>query len=225
MKKKIAILIITAVLLISFAACSADTADYYTDDNGVQYMVNRDSDGDIQINENGKLLVYTLNENGKRIKSDTGEYITEYVDFNGQVVSGNNVEISEMRFVLPSGFSEDRNNPGYFCSKSYDGEIFVNYYTDDIDLCVESIEYSCQGLLESFGSEVYSYKQYTVKVDGVECIAFEQLCTSSEYYRNAFVYLVPYDSGYYYFDCSVSTDNKNKVDFDKFIESIEFKDV
>lgn len=221
-KKIIPVILIISVLLI-FSSCSKSSADTYTDDNGTEYIVCRNSDGNIQINENGKLLVYTLNENGKRIKSDAGEYITEFVDFNGQVVSGKNVEIEEMRFTLPDGFVEHRENPGYFSNDSYSGEIFVTYYSDDIDLCITSLENSCQGLLESFGGEVYSYKQYTIDVDGTECIAFEQLCTSSEYYQNAFVYLIEYDGGYYRFDCNVSTDYKNKVNFDKLIQSIELK--
>ncbi len=224
MKKRIISVIMITVVLLSFSSCSSRSTDYYTDDNGIRYMVCRSSEGNIRINENGKLLVYTLNENGKRIKSDSGEYITEYVEFNGQIVSGNNVEIAEMTFTLPNTFTEDRNNPGYFRSDSYNGEIFIYYYSDDLDICILSLEDSCEKLLESFGSEVYSYKQYTVNVGDTECIAFEQLCTSSEYYQNAFVYLIPYDSGYYRVDCNVSTDNKNKVDFDKFVKSFEIKE-
>lgn len=224
MKKFLGLFAVMFILLV-FASCSSSTSDLYTDSNGIQHMVCRDSNGDIQINENGKLLVYSLNENGKRIKSGNGEYITAYVDFNGQVVSGNNVEISEMRFTLPDNFVEDKNNPGYFRNPDYQGEIFIYYYADDIEICRNSLENTCETLLESFGSEVYSYEQYTVTVDGLECIAFEQLCTSSEYYQNAFAYLIPYDGGYYRVDCNISTDNKNKVDFDRFIKSFEFKNM
>ena len=49
------------------------------------------------------------------------------------------------------------------------------------------------------------------------CIAIAFFLTS------AFTYILPFDSGYYRFDCNVSTDYKNKVDFDKFIESIDLK--
>lgn len=223
MLKRFLSVLLIVVLMFMCTSCSDDNGDIYTDENGSQYMICRDADGKMQINDNGKLLVYTLNENGKRIKSETGEYITEYIKFNGQVVSGRDVEIPELKFRLPAGFSEDRDNPGYFFREAYNGEIFINYYDDDLDMSIQSLEYSCEGLLESFGSEVYSYNRYTVNAEDVECVAFEQLCISSEYYQNSFVYLIPFDTGYYRVDCSVSTDYKNKVDFDKFIESFEIK--
>lgn len=218
-----ALLVICA--LVCCASCDNDSVDYYFDDDGAQYMICRDSNGEIQVNENGKLLVYNINENGKRIKSDSGEYITEYVDFNGQIVSGKTVEIPEMRFTLPNNFVDDRDNPGYFRNDTHNGEIFIFYYTDSLDLSIEAIESSCETLLESFGSEVYSYERYKINIDGVECVAFEQLCISSEYYQNAFVYLIPYDSGYYRIDCNISTDYKNKVNFDKFVETIDLKNL
>ena len=219
MCKKLIAFLLAVFILIGCTACSND-ADYYVDDDGVRYMVSRDANGEIQVNDSGKLLVFELNENGKRIRSDSGEYLTKYVDFNGQIVTGKFVEVSEMSFTLPNNFTDDRANPGYFRNEAYNGEIFVYYYDESADIAIASLEDSCEGLLESFGSEVYSYEKYTLDVGGTECTAFEQLCTSSEYYQNAFSYILPYDSGYYRFDCK---DYKNKVDFDKFIESVELK--
>lgn len=222
MIKRFVAVMLMLVMMISLASCGNDS-DFYIDDDGVRYMVCRDGNGEIQVNASGKLLVYDLNENDKRIKSDSGEYLTRYVDFNGQIVTGKFVEIAEMSFTLPNNFTDDRDNPGYFRNEAYNGEIFIYYYDENTQLAIESLEFSCEGLLESFGSEVYSYEKYTLNVDNTECIAFEQLCTSSEYYQNAFTYILPFDSGYYRFDCNVSTDYKNKVDFDKFIESIDLK--
>lgn len=224
LKNRILALVSALLLLVTFTSCSSESSDYYIDDNGTKFLVNRDSDGNIQINENGKLLVYTLNENDKCIKSDSGEYITEFVEFNGQVVFDRKVEIKEMKFTLPSGFVDDRDNTGYFYNDSCQGEIFVNYFNDDINIGIESVQESCQNLLESFGSEVYSYNEYTLSVNDIECVAFEQLCTSSEYYKNVFIYFIPYDAGYYCFDCTVNTDYKNKVNYDKFIKSIILKE-
>lgn len=221
-KRTISIILILVIPFV-FVSCGDNSSDIYIGDDGVEYMICRDSDGELQLNENGKLLVYTLNENGKRIKSESGDYITEYVSFNGQVVSDRYVEIPEMSFILPDGFVDDRENAGYFFNENYKGEIFINYFDENIDNCIQSLEYSYEGLLESFGSEVYSYERYSLTVDDFECVAFEQLCTSSEYYQNVFVYLIPYDDGYYRIDCNVNTDNKNKVDFDKFIKSFLIK--
>lgn len=223
-KNRIVAVISSLFVLLTFASCSSESSDYYIDDNGTKYLVNRNTEGNIQINENGKLLVYSLNENDKCIKSDSGEYITEFVEFNGQVVSDGKVETKEMKFTLPKNFSEDRNNTGYFYNENCKGEIFINYFNEDINTGVQAIQDTCQNLLESFGSEVYSYNEYSLDVDGIECIAIEQLCTSSEYYQNVFTYLIPYDTGYYSFDCTVNTDYKNKVNYDKFIKSITLKE-
>ena len=222
MLKRIAAVLLVVVLTVTLSACSKN--DYYIDSDGTQYLVYRDSQGNIVINENKKLLVYTLNENNKKIKSDSGEYITEYVDFNGQVVSDNNVETAEMRFKLPDHFVESRENPGYFYYAPYEGEIFISYYPSGIEEHIKSQEENCEDLLESFGSEVFSYKRYTVSINDMECVAFSSHSTTSEYYKNAFFYFIPYDTGYYIINCNIGTEYKNKVNFDSFAESIELKD-
>ncbi len=223
LKKSVAVFLIVS-LFFTFSACASNDSDYYTADDGTEYMVYRNSDGNIVINDSGKLLVYSLNENNKRIKADSGEYITEYVSFNGQVVSGGVVETAELRFNLPNNFVESRENPGYFYYDAYDGAIFVDYYASGIDLHIQSLEDNCEDLLEGFGSEVFSYEKYTVTINGIECTAFSQLSITSEYYKNAFFYFIPYDTGYYVINCNVNTDYRNKVDFDSFAESIELKE-
>lgn len=220
-KKIIAVIGVFAVLF-SFAACSnSDT--YYTDENGQSYLVVRDADSNIVINSSGKLCVYTLNENGKRQKSDSGEYITEYIDFNGQVVSDSVVETAEMRFTLPKYFVADINLPGYFSFEDYEGEIFIDYYSDDMENAVRAIELNSESLLENYGSEAFSYEKYSVKVGTLECSAMKQSCSSGEYYKTVYYYFIPYDSGYYFINCSISTAFAKKARFDKFVESIELK--
>ncbi|MBQ8209662.1 MAG: hypothetical protein IJZ35_03655 [Clostridia bacterium] len=222
MYKKIIALFLLVSIVFTFSSC-ADKDTYYTADDGTQYLVCRDAEDNLVINDSGKLLVYTLNENNKKIKSDSGEYITEYVDFNGQVVYDGTVETAEMRFELPNGFVESRENPGYFFNSAYQGEIFIDYYASGMDIHIQAQETNCEDLLESFGSEVFSYKKYTVDISGIECTAFNSLSTTSEYYRNAFFYFIPYDTGYYIINCNISTDYKNKVDFDSFVEDILIK--
>ncbi len=222
MYKRIITVILTFCIVFSLSSCSAKESYYISDDN-TQYLVCRDANGDIVINDSGKLLVYTLNENNKKVKADSGEYLTEYVDFNGQVVSDGTVETAEMRFSLPSGFVESRENPGYFYNSAYQGEIFIDYYANGMDVHIQSQEKNCEDLLESFGSEVFSYKKYTVEISDIECTAFSSLSTTSEYYKNAFFYFIPYDTGYYVINCNINTDYKNKVKFDSFAESITLK--
>lgn len=222
MKKRIIALLLAALCVVSLTSCGKQD-DTYTDNDGTEYLVVRDSDGNIVINDSGKLQVYSLNENGKKQKSDTGDYMTEYIDFNGQVVSERKVETAEMRFTIPDGFSDSLDNPGYFYKEDYDAEIFFGFYAQDVEKAKDSIAYNCESLLESYGSEYFSYEQYTVPVDGTDCAVYKQNCTSGEYYRTAYFYFIPYDSGYYAVNCIVNTGYAKKVDFDRFVESISFK--
>lgn len=222
MLKKITAVLFAVLILFAFSSCgSSDT--HYTDSNGADYIVVRDGNSDIIINSSGKLCVYTLNENGKRQKADSGEYMTEYIDFNGQVVSDAVVETAEMRFTLPKGFTADDELPGYFSRESYNGEIFIDYTSDDMDNMIEAVVINCENLLENYGSENFSYEKYTVTAKNAEFTVIKQICTSSEYYVTSYYYFVPYDSGYYSVNCIISTDNEKKVNFDKFIESFIFK--
>ena len=223
MLKNVICILCVLTLIICFSSCTSTNNDTFTTEDGKSYIVVRDDEGGIKINDNGKLHVYTLNENGKKQKDDAGEYITEFIDFNGQIVIGNTVETEEMRYKLPDGFAEDINNSGYFYNKNINAEIFFAFYGTDVSIAVEAAEKNCQSLLESYGSDVFEYQKYTIEIDGIECTAFKQRSISSEYPDNAFLYYIPYDTGYYIINCRVNTENENKVDFDKFVKSIEIK--
>ncbi len=223
MKKIISIFIAILIISTCFSGCSNSEKDVITAEDGVKYLVARDDNKNIIINENNKLQVYTLNENGKKQKNDNDEYIIRFIDFNGQVILGQTVETAEMTYKLPKGFSDDYKNPGYFFNDTYSAEIFFSYYPEDIKNAINISEKNCESLLESFGSEVFEYSKYSLDVNGYECTAFKQRCISSEFYKNAYIYYIPYDTGYYLINCNVSTEYENKYDFDNFIETIKFK--
>ena len=223
MFRKIVLLITALSLLFSFSACSSSDKDMFTAENGFDYIVVRDSDGNIVINDSNKLQVYTLNENGKKQKSDSGDYIKEYIDFNGQVVIGSSVETLEMKFIIPKTFNDNSNIPGYFNSDTHNAEIYFTYYDESIEKYINAAEMNCENLLESYGSEVFEYEKYSVIVDNNECTAIRIACTSSEYYKNSYEYFIPYDTGFYCINCVIDTDNAKKVNFDKFVEDIILK--
>lgn len=222
MKKIFAVILSVFLVVCCFSSCGA-SSDMFTANDGNSYIIVRDEEGGIVINDNDKLRVYTVNENGKKQKDDSGNYITEYIDFNGQVVIGNTVETQEMTYRLPSGFVDDYDNSGYFYNDNIDAEIFFVFYGTDVSLAIESAEKNCQSLLESYGSDVFEYTKYTVEIDGVECTAFSQRCTSSEYPDMSCVYYIPFDTGYYIVHCRVNVENENKINFDKFVNTIEFR--
>ncbi len=222
MKKLFICVLSLIVVLTCFSSCNTASDDMFTAEDGNSYVVVRNDEDRIVINDNDKLQVYTLNENGKKQKDDSGNYITEYIDFNGQVVIGNTVETAEMKYELPSGFVDDFDNSGYFHNDNIDAEIFFVFYGTDIGLAIEAAERNCQSLLESYGSDVFEYSRYTVDIDGIECTAFRQRCVSSEYPDNSCIYYIPFDGGYYIIHCRVNIENEKRVNFDKFVDTIEF---
>lgn len=221
--KKFILMLLCLSIVLSFAGCDSSKKDLYISESGAEYLLVRDAHGNIVINDNDKLQVYSLNENGKKQKDDSGEYITKFIDFNGQVVIGNVVETAEMRFSLPKNFVADNNNPGYFSYDDVNAEIFISYYGDDPEGHIEGVAKNCEKLLESYGSEVYSYEKYNIDVDGTECTAFRMESSSSEFYNHAYSYFIPYDTGCYYINCIVKTNYAKQIDFDKFITQIELK--
>lgn len=221
MFKKIISVLLIIITLFLLSSCGSD--EFFVDENGTEYVVVRDSEGNIVINDRSKLQVYTLNENGKKQKSDSGEYITQFIEFNGQVVIDSVVETAEMRFELPEYFTADMNNPGYFYNDAYGAEIFISYYDEDVDKHIAANEMNCENLLESFGSDVFSYEKYSVSSNGNEYTAFKQKCISSEYYKAAYSYYIPYDTGVYIIDCNIDTNYAKKVNFDKFIKTFILK--
>ena len=132
MKKIICLIIALLSALTCFSSCSNTEKDVITAEDGVKYIVARDENKNIIINDNNKLQVYSLNENGKKQKNDNDEYIIKFIDFNGQVVIGQTVETAEMIYTLPKGIKDDFNNPGYFFNDTYSAEIFFSYYPSDI---------------------------------------------------------------------------------------------
>ena len=221
MLKKLTAFMMIIITIFSLSSCSSD--DTFTDESGTEYVVVRDSEGNIVINDRNKLQVYTLNENGKKQKSDSGEYITRFIEFNGQVVTDRTVETAEMKFELPKNFVSDINNPGYFYNEAYGAEIFISYFNEDADKHIVANEMNCENLLESFGSDVFSYEKYSITINGDEYTAFSQECTSSEYYKASCNYFIPYDNGVYIIDCSIDTNCAKKVNFDKFIKTFILK--
>ncbi len=222
MKRIISLILVILSLPIMLTSCDS-SKDVITDSDGKEYIVMRDDDGDIVVNANYKLGVYTLNENRKKQKDDKGEFIVEYIEFNGQVVIGRSIETIEMRFKLPFGFKVDDDNIGHFTNDAYDAEIFFTYYASYYNDAVKNAELNCESLLESYGSDVFKYEKYDIDVSGVDCVAFKQRSTSSEFYMNSYVYIIPYGKGYYIVNCTVNTDYEKKIDFDDFITSIELK--
>ena len=138
-------------------------------------------------------------------------------------MSGSTVETAEMRFTLPKGFVAHDNVAGYFSLESKGGEMFISYKNDDIEGVVNATVNNCESLLESFGSEYFSYEKYELDCSGVKVSAVKHISTSPEYNRAVHFYYIPYDTGYYSISVGINSSHLKGFDFDKMIENIVLK--
>lgn len=108
MEKKIIAIISVAVLLASvFTACGKKKPMISVGDN--EYPVATDSEGNTILNENGDVVIYVTDENGKYVKDDKGERETAAVTFPEMLVNDRTLETPYYRITMPEGWSIDSN--------------------------------------------------------------------------------------------------------------------
>lgn len=119
MKKRVLILAMVSVLLLSvaFTACNKDV--YVNPVSNEEYILVTDENGKKVLSEDGELLVYVTDENGKKVKDDNGEYLTEVQGFIGQLENDGVVEDYAYYFTLPEGY-KSVNDRGEFENKNKD---------------------------------------------------------------------------------------------------------
>ena len=218
MKKALSIILIFILFLLP--SCGGRN-DYYTV-GGETFEVCRGSSGSIILNDAGELSVYVLTENRRRMKDETGEDITAYIPFDGSIINGRNVETPDMSFTLPEGFSLSGSDPGVYVSPDSGGEIFIELFDSRTaqSLINEALSES-ERLLESYGAENFSYKQYTILTsDDLTATAVMRRSTSSEYFVTSHLYFTDTPKGAYRITCNTRSDSRKS--FDSFIKSIRF---
>ena len=222
--------IITAVFLTLCSAfilssCSSSQIKTYTDKDGKSYDIVYDENGNFVTNDN-KLQVYLLSDNGKRIKDESGEYRTEFIEFNGQITDGHHVQTKELEFTLPSGFTQSYDTGLLFLNDDIGALIYISVLADtDIEQQYKLIESNCSQLQESYGSDRFSYDIYDLKTSksNVSVRAFKLICTSSDYPKTDYYYYFNVNDRIYLVNASVTTDYVKKVKFDSFAKSFVFK--
>lgn len=131
MKKKI-IAAALAVLLIAstFAACG-QKLQTITADNGMEYAVVTDDEGNTVLNENGDIYVYVTDENGKIIENENGEPQTNIIDFPQMIITGQKIETPVFSWTLADGWTFD--GYGKAVKDGSDGNVYINILTIDPD--------------------------------------------------------------------------------------------
>lgn len=100
MEKKVIAIVGAVVLLISvFAACAKKPT--IKGNNGIEYAVVTDDEGNTVINEDGEVVIYVTDEHGKYVKDGNGERQTNYIEFPDSIINGNTYETADYVLTFP----------------------------------------------------------------------------------------------------------------------------
>lgn len=107
MKKYIALILATFVLLSVFAACSTEIkgGEEVTDAAGETFAALTESNGGLARDEAGNLLLAVTDENGKAVTDENGETLTNAVALDHALVVGNRIECNTFAITIPEGWS------------------------------------------------------------------------------------------------------------------------
>lgn len=122
MEKKIIAVISVVVLLASvLAACAKKPT--ITGDNGMEYAVVTDKEGNTVVNDEGEVIVYVTDEHGKYVKNENGERETNALPFPKTVLNGQTLETPDYVLTMPEGWTSDEY--GKFTKDGTNGAVYV----------------------------------------------------------------------------------------------------
>ncbi|MCH5192014.1 MAG: hypothetical protein J1F23_07600 [Oscillospiraceae bacterium] len=122
MEKKIIAIVGVVILLVSvFAACAKKPT--IIGNNGMEYAVVTDKEGNTVANDNGDIAVYVTDEHGKYVKDSNGEKQTNYIEFPDSIINGNSVESADYVFSMPEGWTP--NEAGRFIKDNTDETVSI----------------------------------------------------------------------------------------------------
>ncbi|MBQ5883181.1 MAG: hypothetical protein IIW72_01480, partial [Clostridia bacterium] len=176
MKKRILILSMVLVIVLSvvFTACNKDV--YINPVNNEKYILLTDENGGKVLSEDGELLVYVTDEHGKKVKDDNGEYLTEVHGFIGQIEQDGVVEDYAYYFTLPDGWKFVRDT-GDFEKKSkkyslkitIEDETFNDYYSS-VGIFAKGLSSASDELEHEYGTKAEWYELDYENVDTKVCL-------------------------------------------------------
>ena len=107
MKKYIAAILVTFIILSSFAACATKPKDIEEATNaaGETFAALTQADGGVARDEAGNLLLAVTDENGRAVTDENGETLTNAVALDHALVVGNRIECNTFAITIPDGWS------------------------------------------------------------------------------------------------------------------------
>ncbi|MGN0570874.1 MAG: hypothetical protein ACI4K9_01685 [Candidatus Fimenecus sp.] len=105
MEKKMIAVICVLMLLISLLVSCGKKYPTITI-KGNEYVLATDEEGNTMLSDDGELVIYPTDSNGKPYKGENGEYETNFVDFPDKIVNGNIYETPQFKITMPEEWTE-----------------------------------------------------------------------------------------------------------------------
>lgn len=107
MKKYIALILATFILITAFAACSTEIKDgeEVTNAAGETFAALTESNGGVARDEAGNLILAVTDANGRAVTGENGETLTNAVALDHALVIGNRIECNSFAITIPEGWS------------------------------------------------------------------------------------------------------------------------
>lgn len=167
MKKSIiAIILCTALILTTFAACGKKYLTI-TDDDGVTHFLVTDDNGNTVINSDGNIAVFNTDKNGKEVTEKGGEIYTEGLSFPNAIIdSGKNIyETADFQWKLPEDWTLSEL---LLTKKDSDTSVQISNFGTDLEW--SKAVYEAQENIKNFPEDkraAYQPSQADFSLDGV----------------------------------------------------------
>ena len=232
MKKIFALTISVIVILTCFAGCKAKIKNgaLVTNAAGENFAAVTKADGGIQRDEAGNLIVLVTDENGRNVKGDNGEYLTNPVALDHALVVGNRVECNEYSVVIPDGWSDGNSLNGMNILKdgTLDG-LFIEAKNTPLDELMGNSSKLLSAMKSMYDNTVYENKAMTIgEIEAHFVSVFvpdNGMTPESGNPSSSYVAYIFFEQGGYSYSCRITSDRNMNDDLGEIIgiiESIEF---
>lgn len=107
MKKYLAVIFTFVLILTLFTACKPKLkGGFIISDSKESYAAVTNEDGGIKRDEAGNLVVLVTDKNGRNVKDDNGELMTNAVAIERPIVLGRRIECPDYAINIPDGWSD-----------------------------------------------------------------------------------------------------------------------
>ncbi len=232
MKKIFALSISIILILTCFAGCKAKLKNgaVITNAAGENFAAVTKADGGIQRDKAGNLLVLVTDEDGRNVKGDGGEYLTNPVALEHALVVGNRVECNEYSVVIPNGWSNANSFNGMNVTK--DGSLdalFIEAKDTPVDDLMATTNSILSIMKTNYDNTVYENSAITIgdiEAQFMSVFVPDNGATpESGNPSSSYVAYIFFEQGNHSYSCRITSDRNMNDDLGEItdiIESIEF---